>query len=131
MIPPQIAILLQLKYQASTYEQLGDLAKRQQVNPLTYLTERSIKYDLGGLENDKQVLKQTKLFFSDEFDLALTDAEKEKQGLHIYTNEALIAENPDMEILSKNFAGVKTHQAMCETLKNCQMSIWMHDFRSM
>ena len=47
MIPPQVLILLHLKHKATTYDQLKVLAQCQQVNPLSYLTQRNITYRMG------------------------------------------------------------------------------------
>ena len=36
-----------------------------------------------------------------------------------------------MQLLSKNYRGEKTHEAMSEVLKNCEMMVWNHDFYAM
>ena len=52
-------------------------------------------------------MKHMKSLF-DDYDY-LTDSERE-DSLYVYTNEEVIASDPDLAIFSKNFTGEKTKE---------------------
>jgi len=56
--------------------------------------------------------------------LALSDSQKEEQGLNVFTDEKLIAQNPALSVFSKNYTGVKNHETMAKALKECDLQVW-------
>ena len=61
-------------------------------------------FRFGSYKSDAEIMKQARLLFSEDLDL-LSDEEKEARGVHVYTNEALIASVPELSILSRNYKG--------------------------
>jgi len=123
--------LLQLLFHNANYNELKKVLQASQANPLTYLTERNLPFRFGKYKSEQDALKQAKLLFSSDFDLGKTDAEKKQMGLNIFTDEQLIATDPNLAILSQDYAGRRTHEAMAAALKHCDMAVWEHDFCSM
>ena len=77
MFPPQVHILLQFMFRATSYDALkAQVLAKSQANPLVYLTERNLGFNMSAMKTPEIALKQTKLLFNEQFDLALTDAEK-------------------------------------------------------
>jgi hypothetical protein len=82
----------------------------------SYLTDRghmfffeNENYKEGKDESHPDVgrMKHMKSLF-DDYDY-LTDSERE-DSLYVYTNEEVIASDPDLTIFSKNFTGEKTKE---------------------
>lgn len=110
MFPPQILILLSLMYHGANYAQLKTILERTQANPLSYLVERNLPFRFGMYKSEQDVQKQVRLIYSD-FDMQ-SDLEKEIQGLRVWTDEQRIAQEPELAILSRDFQGKRTHEAM-------------------
>ena len=74
-------------------------------------------YNLGKLNNSQKAMHFTRKLFSQDFDVALNDSDKKTQGgLHVYTDEDQIAQDPTLKIFSNNYSGEKTHEMICEAL---------------
>ena len=56
--------------------------------------------------------------------MALSDSQKEEQGLNVFTDEKLIAQNPALSVFSRNYKGEKSHETMAKALKECDLQVW-------
>ena len=71
-------------------------------------------YNLGKLNDPQKAMHFTKKLFSLDFDVALNDFQKKTQGgLHVYTDEDQIAQDPTLSIFSNNYTGERTYEMVC------------------
>jgi hypothetical protein len=82
---------------------------------------------LGSVQDSKERSKQLKKLF-DDYDMQ-TDSSK-KDELFVFTNEELIASEPDLHIFSQHYSSKKTMSDLDKALSICMLGVFKPDFYS-